>query len=848
MRMVRFLAISIAMGLALRSMASASEAFFDEKVAPLLAEHCLKCHSHEAGKAKGGLVLDSRTGWMTGGDSGPSIVPGDPDSSLLHEVVTYENLDLQMPPDGKLPDEAIAVLRQWIESGAHDPRDTSGIAGPLPGDSETMAPEDLWSFRPLAKTEPPEIQDTEWSQTAIDRFVRARLDSAGLPPAPPAPPTTLLRRLHLELTGLPPAPADLARFEAAFEDDPATAVADEVDRLLESPAFGEHWGRHWLDLTAYADTMGVGRDIPAVEAWRYRDYVIAAFNSDKPFDRFVREQIAGDVVMPPSAGQAPSPPPSAEEIIATGFLAIGPWELVNGDKKQLRMDVVDKQVHRVGQAFLAMTLGCARCHDHKFDPVSQRDYFALAGFFTSTVTLSGRLQGVFSAANHTPLPESPEQLVQRATDLRAFETELNRARQAKAGAEKQSRDLRQKIAALRSGREALPKGEERDAARAQIAELDKQRTSADNRARYEDRIKDFHEYLHPHLRHSLAIAVREAPEPVDAAVNIRGNAHQLGETVPRGFLTGVAPTASPSFTPGTSGRVELAEWIAHPENPLTARVWVNRVWYHLFGEGLVRTVDNFGARGEPPSHPGLLDFLALRFMEEGWSTKKLIRELVLTRAWQQDSVNPAALATGALDKDPDNRLLWRAHRLRLESEAIRDALLFVSGELNPERGGPALPVHEPRNFDGGALSAIRLDASFSEDQLRRRAVYLPQSRKGGFEAFTFLAAFDPVDANQETGKRPVTNVPGQSLALLNAPFIQERAAVLASRFDAAPPRDRVRELYEHLFLRKPSENEIARALDFVSSLEAEPDPKLARTAWPRLTQSLLMSTEFLYRL
>ncbi|MBL6765652.1 MAG: DUF1549 domain-containing protein, partial [Verrucomicrobiae bacterium] len=413
--------------------------FFEQEVRPLLIEHCHSCHS-VAEKVKGGLALDSKAGWQRGGDAGPAIVPGRPEASLLMKAVSYTDRDIEMPPKGRLPESKINILRQWIAMGAPDPR-TEPVAVQAEK-SSAIAGKDLWSLQPLKKVKPPEVPDADWSGGAIDRFVKARLDEAGLPPAGEAEPAVLLRRLHLDLIGLPPTPADVDAFQA---DAATNRVAKVVDRLLGDEGFGDRWARHWLDLTAYADTIGVGRSIPATDAWRYRDYVIAAFNADKPFDEFIRQQLSGDIKIPSAPGVPEGPDPTAESIIATGFLALGPWELVSGDKQQLRMDVVDRQINRVGKALLGMTLECARCHDHKFDPVSQQDYYALAGIFRSTVTLNGRINGVFSDINKTQLPESPDELIARAERARQHAEELAAARRGQKVAQKEVADLAREI-------------------------------------------------------------------------------------------------------------------------------------------------------------------------------------------------------------------------------------------------------------------------------------------------------------------------------------------------------------------------------------------------------------------
>ena len=508
-------------------------AFFENEVRPLLVEHCYECHAHES-EINGGLALDSMPGWRNGGDSGTTIVPGDPDASLLMKAVRYADPDYEMPPDGKLDDGSIETLRKWIAMGAPDPR-----TGILPADTPESAgrtqvsAEELWSFQPIAKPKPKSVCDPSWASEPIDAFVKANLDEAKLPPAPPADARVLFRRLYLDLIGLPPSPEEMDAFVAAAEDDREAAVRLAVDTLLASPAFGERWARHWLDLTAYADTLGVGRAIPAIEAYRYRDYVIDAFNDDKPLPEFIRQQIAGDIQVPGAPGQQPTEPPTAEDIIATGFLAIGPWELVSGDKEQLRMDVVDRQVNRIGKAFLGMTLECARCHAHKFDPVSQEDYYAMAGILRSSITLDGRLNGVFSNVNYVELPETPNQLIERAERIRQFERDFAEATSDRDEAAKQVRDQQAVVNRLKKVQE---QSEESDSASEELAAAEAILENAKKRQADATKRRNLLSYLRPHRTKSLAIAMQDRPEPEPAAINIRGNAHQLGEPVPRGFL------------------------------------------------------------------------------------------------------------------------------------------------------------------------------------------------------------------------------------------------------------------------------------------------------------------------
>lgn len=819
--MTRVLTMISMMALVILGRAADDFRYFEQEVRPLLVEHCYACHS-SAEKTKGGLALDSKSGWQKGGDSGAAIIPGNPTGSLLLKAVGYGDKDLQMPPKEKLPANKIEILRKWIAMGAPDPREQTGSKTE---ESTAIAAAELWSLQPLVNV-----------TNSIDGLVRLRLSKSGLAPAGPAPRATLIRRLYLDLIGLPPRPGDLAT---------TNSLEAIVDQLLASEAFGDRWARHWLDLTAYADTMGVGRSIPATEAWRYRDYVIAAFNNDKPFDEFIRQQISGDIKIPSAPGIPEGPDPTAEDIIATGFLAIGPWELVGGDKEQLRMDVVDRQLNRIGKAFLGMTFECARCHDHKFDPVSQKDYYALAGILRSTITLDGRINGVFSDINQTHLPETAEELIARAERMKQHQAAVDRANQTRKVALRKMDELKKEIDATKKQISEPATAEDKSSLENQLARLEAEHAQA---SRESSRQRDLAAAL-KYLRHSrtkyLAYAVRDTPEPEDAHINIRGSAHQLGPLVRRGFPAPIAPADKPAFTRGGSGRVQLAQWLADKRNPLTARVWVNRVWHHLFGAGLVLTVDNFGAQGEKPSHPEILDLLAADFMKNGWSTKKLIRRLVLTKTWQQQSVNPQAIAAEANHIDPDNRLLWRANRRRLEAEAIRDSMLFVSGQLDPGRGGPSLPYEEPGAFSAGSTGQFRDNARLPDWLRHRRTIYLPQKRKGPFAEIDFINAFDLPDNNHETGRRNITAVPTQALYLANSKFIQFCADALAKRFANLPPGKRITAVYLHALGRTPHSDEIKQAVDFIEQLRQGLDSE--EKAWSRFCQSILMTNEFLFR-
>jgi hypothetical protein len=647
---------------------------------------------------------------------------------------------------------------------------------------------DFWAFQPPRRHAPPAVRDTAWPCSAVDRFLLAGLEKRGLRPARPADRLTLLRRVTIDLTGLPPTPAEMDAFLADKRPDAFTRV---IDRLLASPAFGERWGRHWLDVARYADSSGKGDNLTYHDAWRYRDYVVAAFNADKPFDQFVREQIAGDLL--PAATQAQRD----EQLTATGFLVVGPKILANRDVEQRKMDVVDDQVDTIGRAFLGLTLGCARCHDHKVDPIPTTDYYALAGILASTRTLEGIKVNnpAVSGWSLRPLGADGEKLL---AARRACEEKLQKVRIALARAQ------------------SNPDGEER-------------RRQVENMTQPEKKLLAALPPSPP-----LVMAVRDEDNPEDIRVNRRGNPHKLGERVPRGFLRALSTKSTPRIPANGSGRLQLADWLANPRNPLTARVTVNRVWLHLFGEGLVRSVDNFGTQGERPTHPELLDDLAARFVEQGWSVKWLIRTLVLSRAYQM-AVADDRLGTQV---DPDNRLLWRANRRRLEVEVIRDAMLIVAGRLDRSLGGSSVA-------DLGE-QAVRNDNSptaLAPEQQTRRSIYLPVIRNNLPPIFE---VFDFADPDVSTGRRDATTVPTQALYLMNSPFVFEQAQAAAARLLALPEASRLPILYRRALGRDPIASEEDCAHSFLSdyrrqrggSAEAEKD------AWTALCQALFASAEF----
>ena len=805
--------------------------FFEKEIRPLLVQKCYQCHSSQAASVFGEFRLDSREALLEGGRSGPAVVPGDPDSSRLIRAVRHDGEQIPMPPTGKLSDRDIESLVKWVRLGVYWPDSPASVSQAASGD-ESDGSASHWAWQPLAEPSVPDNRDTGWARGDIDRFILARLESRGLAPVAATDRYTLFRRLAFDITGLPPTPAEIRAFESDSSPD---ALEAAVDRLLASAAFGERWGRHWLDLAGYADTLGLGRRIPSLHAWRYRDYVIDAFNSDKPYDRFVREQVAGDVLEFEDDSQR------REQVIATGFLANGPWALVDQDKIQLQMDIVDNQLDTLGRAILGLTIGCARCHDHKFDPLPQREYYALAGILGSTRTLDGRMSGVFSDINRTSLPETPAELQDRAQALEGWQQEYSSALEEVRHAER-------KVDQLKSELDAMDDGESSQDARKELSErLGKARGDLNSAKTEADRILHYVKPAPP-----LAIALADHPEPEDTNIRLAGNPHSLGDRVPRGFLSLVPLDSTPKIANrrliGTgfqksSGRLELANWLTDPGNPLPARVMANRIWHHLFGTGLVASVDNFGILGDRPTHPDLLDYLALRLQALDWSVKGLIREIVLSSTYGLS----AGHSERATAEDPENRLLWRANRRRLEAETIRDAILSVSGSLDRRGGGPSLPLRS-RGSVRMVQPPLLADNLELTDKIRsRRTVYLPTLRKSQMAEADVLNLFDFPDPNTVKGSRDVTTVPTQALYLMNSPFLIKQSKVAARALLAESDHsdaDRIRSFLKRALGRPASSEDIARATAFLRDTEAD----LGRDeAWARYCHAVFASNEFLFR-
>lgn len=786
---VNFFALLLIKAAPLRASESSPEdlAFFESKIRPVLVEHCYSCHSADAKELQASLLVDSREGLLAGGDSGAALVPGKPGESLLIEALKYETYE--MPPAGKLPDAVIADFERWVERGAADPR--TGGPAPVKQGIDLEAGRKFWSFQPVQPHAPPAVKDAAWPACDVDRFLLAKLEEKNLAPAPDASRAAWLRRVTFDLTGLPPTAAELAAFAADATPD---AYARVVDHLLASPHFGERWGRHWLDAARFAESSGGGRSIVFKDAWRYRDYVINAINRDKPLDEFIVEQLAGDLL------PHESPRAEREHLTATAYLLLGAHNYEEQDKRLLEMDVVDEQLDAIGRGLLGMTIACARCHDHKFDPIPTADYYALAGILRSTHVL---IHENVSKWTTRPVPASAEE----AEAVRAYEAALAAAQEqidaarglATPEAQKLIKSLKKDLAALKK---AGPPG-------------------------------------------ATAMAVSDAEKIEDCQICIRGSIRHRGDAVPRGVLQVATIGDPPAMPTGASGRLELARWIASPTNPLTARVFVNRAWAKLFGHGLVRTPDNFGSTGETPSHPELLDFLAARFIDDGWSTKRLIRALVLSHAYRTSSTAAdEAVAARGLAADPENRLLWRFHRRRLDAEALRDAMLAASGQLDLKVGGPNIQDDSVLK-ESSSTNPTEYGYVFADT---RRSVYTPAFRNRMHELFE---VFDFANQNSAVAERNVTTVAPQALLMLNGPFVMQQAQAAAARSAASglapnePSTDdqRLTRAFIETLGREPTEEERTIA---AAAITVEGDEAAEQAAWQQLFQALFGSVDFRY--
>lgn len=778
-------------------LAAEDTAFFETKIRPVLVEKCYSCHSAEAEKVKGGLLLDTREGIRRGGDTGPAVVPSEIKKSLLITALRYED-DLEMPPKEKLPPEVIADFERWIGSGAHDPRE--GSAGPVAGTINLEEGRKHWSFQPITSPPVPTVKDTSWPRTDIDRFILAALEAKGLKPVSDATPEQLRRRIAFDLTGLPPVEAETSNFKS------------QMASLLASPRFGERWARHWLDVARYAESTGGGHNVMLPLAFRYRDWVIRAFNEDMPYDEFIRQQLAGDLL----------PQATDSQRIATGFLCVGTKDLREPSQKRFRMDMAEEQIDATSRAFLGLTVACAKCHDHKFDPIPTRDYYALAGIFTSSEPMLGarrnRQRDPFASGIQ------PMSLGNGFSD--AEQAEMLKLRVDLTYATLKVRDARWEVFKELNVPVKQAKKEHEVLADTRPAVLAAKAAAEALEARFEKMRQRYNAALSTSL-----MAMREA-KPADVPIHIRGEDAQPGEVVPRGFLQALTTAETRPVNPKQSGRLELAQWIASSQNPLTARVMVNRIWQQLFGAGIVETPDDFGKTGQPPSNAALLDHLATRFVAHGWSVKKMIAEIMQSRVYHLRTAHDAR----AFEIDPANRLHWRINRRRLDSDALLDSVRSVGGTLNLDPPAPRFIAIEKDD----RIKSLN-PAEWLKPLTAHRTVYQPVLRDYVPDDWK---VFDFPDPELVTGKRSVTTVPTQALYLMNSPFIIEHARQAARHLleKAKGTSEFIQAAYVAILSRAPTNEEAAEAAAFLRAfLSSDSNPESAAAS---LCQTLFGTAEF----
>ncbi len=797
--------------------------FFERKIRPVLVEKCYDCHSAQAKKVKGSLKLDTKEAVLHGGENGPAVVPGKPDDSLLIEAIRYTNKDTQMPPKSKLPDGVVKDFEQWVKMGAPDPRSGGAVTDAGAAAAQWKKKEinieegrKFWAFQPPKKSQAPTIKNVAWPKSDIDRFTLAKMEAKNLQPVSDASKLELLRRVTFDLTGLPPTPDAIQAFVKDTSPDAFTHV---VESLLASERFGEYWGRHWLDVARYAESSGKDTNVPYPFAWRYRDWVIDAMNRDLPYDEFIRQQIAGDLLPYKDALD------QSKKIIATGFLAIGSKPHNERNPRQFALEVADEQIDTLSQACLGITVACARCHDHKFDPIRQKDYYALAGILLSSETLYGTSNSVQNNHPADLIDLGPESHMPSGFDGISVTERAGIADKVKQLNDAREQKTREAIEARRTGKEV-------DVFKFLVI---RQQTG--------DLMGSLNRYDEKGNPRILAMGVYDRKTPVNSAIYGRGEAAQPGETVPRGLVQVFFKDQAATIAQG-SGRLELAQWVSSKENPQTARVMVNRMWRWLFGRGIVSTVDNFGAMGEKPLNPELLDYLALRFMEHGWSIKKMVREIVLSRTYQLATQHsPQNFAS-----DPDNTLHWRMSTRGLDAESMRDAMLAISGklDLHPAAGSPVCRAGEGRE---GLLKLSQL----SQQPNFNRSVYLPIVRDQVPEV---LSLFDFANPGLVTGDRENTNVPSQSLYLLNNAQVQSLSDAFANRvYDSAKDENtRIMNAYLLAFGRPatPQEQQISRAFfssyaNFAAKAKARKNSTdIGVYVWSSFCQALMASAEFRY--
>lgn len=843
--------------------------FFETKIRPVLIKECYGCHSSKAGNVRGGLRLDTKELSLLGGSSGPAVVPGDLDESLIYNAITHE--DFVMPPKRKLSDDVIDDFRKWIEMGAPDPRESkiAAIQSTITDSDIETARKSFWAYQRPARLSGPDVQRTDWPRSDIDRFVLAKLEASQLGPADDAPSYKVLRRLCFDLVGLPPTPKQIDDFNRRWQADPDRAIDNVVDRLLKSDQFGERWGRHWLDVARYAESTGREVNMTYPHAWRYRDYVIDSINADKPFDQFVQEQIAGDL-MPAKTDRD-----WAENLVATTFLAMGPKNVNEQNRVQFEADLIDEQIDATTRVFMGMSVACARCHDHKFDAIPQTDYYAMAGIFANVTTYFGNPPSEFGSFRALQTRRQSSLMVLPIDDPNPFDKRYSPSELASLNDQTEQ--------AMREAAEARRNRNEPGAAVKRIR-------TANQLATLSAKLAVVDQNGEPR---SYCMGVQNQGPPKDVPLLVRGEIDQAAQTVPRGFPQVLCST--PARLDGqTSGRLELARWIGSDQNTLTARVMVNRIWKHLIGQGIVTSTENFGVTGQAPSHPELLDHLAIRFVDSGWSIKSLIRDIATSRIYRVNS----DFNERAHRHDPENRLLWRSNPRRLDAEAIRDAMLSIGGQIDFDRprgsevakagyvrvregtlGDPRQMMRDavgmagrnareemqkrfasrrrlpggkrgmpPPEFNREAMAAKIRDAAHRvQNQLdmedaKYRSVYLPIVRD---QEPRSLEVFDFADSNMVTGDRESSNTANQALYMMNNRFVVAQSEAFANRIAKHDQNNsqRINQAFLLAYGRPPTKAERTAIATFLKAYTKTASDSETMTA---VCQSLFASAEFRY--
>jgi mono/diheme cytochrome c family protein len=812
--------------------------FFDKEVRPILTQRCLKCHGGEA-KIKGGLRLTARESLLKGGDTGPAVSLDKPADSLLLKAINYTD-GLEMPPSGKLSPAEIATLTKWVKAGL--PWSAGGMANAevqaahAKGGVVTPEARRYWAYQPIKRPSQsrgregagprPAPSRSRLCNNPIDEFILSRREAAGLQPAAPADAVALCRRAYYDLIGLPPTPEQVDAFLQAVDAKPQAAFAELIDSLLESPHYGEKWGRHWLDLVRYAETNGYERDGPKPFAWRYRDYVIRSFNADKPFDRFIKEQLAGDEI------DRNDP----DCVIATGYYRLGLWDDEPADPEQARYDELDDYVATTAQVFLGMTMNCARCHDHKIDPIPQTDYYRLLAFFADVPHYS-KTRNVESNANLTDITPPEKRAVYEAA-VRDRQKRLDELTESMTKIEDEA------IKKMPAEDQRASEGPDRP----QVVKRVPMFLESDRLAEYRRLRRQIDDLKRrPTPNQELALSVNNcAVHPPTAHIMIRGNPHSPGAEVSPGFpeVLGTADPKIPPPAPGdrTSGRrIVLADWIAGPNNPLTARVLANRLWQHHFGRGIVPSANDFGQFGEKPTHPELLDWLANELVDGGWRLKRIHKLIMLSAAYQMSSASdPKALAV-----DPSNTLFWRFPMRRLTAEEVRDSILAVSGQLNPKAGGPSVYPPIPREVLQGQSMPGNGWGKSPPEEASRRSVYVHVKRS---LLVPILAVHDQADTDSSCPVRYTTTVPTQALGMLNGEFTNEQAGAFAERLRREAPGDLAAQVKRAIRLtsaRIPKDEEVAHDAVFVREL-AERQKRSEHDALRLYCLLTLNANEFVY--